>query len=340
MKRIWWFVIAAAVLLAAVGSAFAVGHHLGENRPTHDCGENSPTPDYGDNSPTHDYGEDSPAHDYGEEIPAGRTDEGYLFLQICDQCGTVRHKYYSALLTFIDDDAKTEAMLHWERIIDATGIRMTSALIPGKIGDTTDYDSWVSYAGWDLLDRLGEKGVEYVHHTYSHQRLTEFTEEQLHEDFRKSKEILESHGIHSDLLVYPFYKHDPKVEAIAAMYYDGAFAGHNELATAANFEPYAIRRVLSTDSTAAKTVTFPDGRVVDCHGIKSAAKLKRDLDKAVEQEGWLVYVTHAYDSPAGKFYFDEQAEQSIIELCRYAQSHKEVKIVTATEGWLAAQPLT
>jgi len=278
-------------------------------------------------------------HDYGEETPVGKTDEEYLFVQTCRLCGDVRERYYTALLTFIDDDAKTQAMLHWEKIMDATGIKMTSALIPGKIGDTTDYDTWSSYAGWDLLGRLKEKGVDYVHHTYNHKRLGTFTEAQLHEDFQASQEILTAHNIHSNLLVYPFYNHNATVRQVASVYFDAAFGGERDDNSRLDAPNYAIKRLKITNPKKVKTITFPNGKTAQCQGTKNTGLLKRELRQAVKEGDWLVYVTHAYDSPAGKFYFDQEAEQAIIEFCRYAQSRGDVKIVTATEGYQAAQPI-
>lgn len=278
-------------------------------------------------------------HDYGDEVPFGKTDKGYLFVQTCSRCGRTQERYYTAMVTFIDDDAKTAALLHWERIIDATGIRMTSALIPSKIQPTTDYEDWASYAGWDLVERMGDKGVDYVHHTYNHQRLSTFAPEQLHEDFQLSLEILSAHGIHSDLLVYPFYNHNEVVRQVTAIYFDAAFGGEKDLHAELDTPNYAIRRTKITDPAVTKTITFPNGKTAECQGTKSSAKLSNELDQAVENGEWLVYVVHAYDSPAGKFYFDEQAEQDIIDFCFYAKELGNVKIVTATEGYRASQPI-
>lgn len=279
-------------------------------------------------------------HDYSEEIPKGKSEKGYLFVKTCQKCYCEKKTYYKSMLTFIDDDAKTEAMLHWENIIDATGIKMTSAIIPSKINDTTDYDSWTSYAGWDLLKRLADKGVEYVNHTYNHKRLTTFTEEEMHEDFKKSKEIMEKHNIDTNILVYPFYNHDVNVERIASAYFDAAFSGKSDFVTEENYHRFAIKRMNINDSELTKEITFSDGRTVECLGVKSLKKLKRDMKKAINDDGWLVYVVHAYDSPTGKYYFDEESEASIIEFCKYVQKRKDVKIVTATEGFLAMQAIS
>ena len=278
-------------------------------------------------------------HNFTEEIPVGKTSKGYTFSRTCKDCNKTKYRHYKSMLTFIDDDAKTEAMLHWEKIIDATGIKMTSAIIPGKIKDTTDYSFWASYAGWDLLDRLKEKGIDYVHHTYRHERLSNFTEEEMHEDFKKSKEILTAHNINSEILVYPFYNFNETVKSVASDYFDIAFAGQNKIITDKNYEKMALNRMNINDPKLVKTITFEDGRTVECQGVKSYKKLKKEMKKAIKKEGWLVYVTHAYDSPAGKYYFDEESEQSIIDFCKYVNRLRRVKIVTATEGYKASQPV-
>lgn len=278
-------------------------------------------------------------HQYNEEVPVGKTDQGYLFLKTCDKCEKTKHCYYDSIVTFIDDDGKTQALLHWEKIIDATGIKMTSAIIPGKIGETTDYDTWHSYAGWDLLNRMKEKGVDFVHHTYNHKRLTSFTEEQLHDDFQKSVKILSANGIDSNILVYPFCDYNETVISVASLYFDYAFAGKNKTIKDISLDKYALARTNTNDPKLVKTVTFDENRTVDCLGINSVNKFKEQMKTAIEDGSWLVYLTHAYDSPGGTYYFDEESEQTIIDFCKYVQSLKNVKIVTATEGVIAAKPI-
>jgi len=278
-------------------------------------------------------------HKYGKEIPVGKAENGYLFTKTCSDCGTVKNKYYDAIVTFVDDDGKTQALLHWERILDATGIEMTCALIPGKIGNTTDYEDWASYAGWDLLDRAGAKGIDYVHHTYNHKRLTEMTEAQMHEDFQMCIETLENHGIYSNILVYPFYAYDDTVISVAEQYFDFAFAGQNIMISDITANPYSLNRVKTNDKALVKAITFENGQTVNCLGIKSARALLGKARAAAKNGDWLVYVTHAYDSPSGKYYFDTQSEKSIIWFCRYVQLMGNVKIVNLTDGLVAADPI-
>lgn len=277
-------------------------------------------------------------HDFGPERPMGKDEKGYRFVQYCCGCNETKERYYDALVTFIDDDAKTQAMLHWERIIDATGIEMTAALIPGKIGKTTDYENWASYAGWDLLEKMEQKGVDFVHHTYSHQRLGTMTGQEIYEDLKKSKEILEKKGIYSDILVYPFYNYNDEVVEITKKFFEAGFIGGDETVQDVTTNPYLLNRMKIEDLELTRDITFDGTKTVTCHGIKSAQMLIDEMNTALKEGSWLVYVVHAYDSPSGMYFFDEESEKSIIDFCKHAQALGNVKIISATEGLVAAQP--
>lgn len=276
------------------------------------------------------------AHSFGEEIPVGKSDRGYTFLKTCKECGKEQAVYYDAMLTFVDDDAKMQAMLHWEKIIDATGIEMTAAVIPGEIEDTTDYDRWWAYAGWDLLSRVQEKGIDFVNHTYSHTNLTKLTEEEIHEDLQKAKKVLKEFGIESNILVYPNNAYNDLVISVVDDYFDAAFSCKNEIITNTISKDYKLCRVNINDKNVKKVIEFDADRIVECYGIKPVDALQADMDKAIAAEGWLVYMVHAYDSPGAQYFFDEESEQTIIEFCQYVQTLGNVKIITLTDGLAAS----
>ena len=278
-------------------------------------------------------------HNFSKERPEGKDASGYRFVQYCCGCSETKVLYYDALLTFIDDDAKTQAMLHWEKIIDATGIEMTAALIPGKIGNKTDYEDWASYAGWDLLEKMENKGVDFVHHTYNHTRLGTMTPQEIYDDFTLSKEILTQKDIYSDILVYPFYNYDDDAVAMAEKFFEAGFVGGDQTVADVTQTPLLLNRVKIEDPEKTKEITFEGTKTVTCHGIKGKEKLSEELQAAIEEGSWLVYVVHAYDSPAGKYYFDQESEQTIIDFCKHAQALGNVKIISATEGFEAAQPV-
>lgn len=271
----------------------------------------------------------------GAETPLGKNEKGYAFLKVCRECGDAQIVYYDALLTFVDDDAKTQAMLHWEKIIDATGITMTAAVIPGKVGETTVYDCWFSYSGWDLLEKMRDKGVDFVNHTYNHYNLTTLTEEQIRLEMTMAKDSLREHGIESNILVYPFNKYNDLVTSVADDYFTAAFTCENQIITDINTKKHALYRMHLNDKSVSKEVLFEDGTVVFCNDVKPLKKLQSELQCAVQSKGWLVYMAHAYNSPAGQYFFDEGSEQIIIDYCRYAQSMGNVKIVNLTQGYAA-----
>ena len=92
-------------------------------------------------------------HTYGEERLVGKEGSNYLFRSVCTVCGEEKTATYMALLTFVDDDAKADALRHWENIIDATGITMTSAIPVAHIQEKENYEEI-------LLKVLGEKTLQ------------------------------------------------------------------------------------------------------------------------------------------------------------------------------------
>lgn len=271
-------------------------------------------------------------HDYSEEVPVCKTGEGYLFRKHCTKCEKQVDVLYDAVLTFVDDDAKADALRHWEAIIDATGIRMTSAVISSRVTETTEYKGYWTYAGWDMIERLMDKGVDFVCHTHNHKNLTKLTEEELHADFQAAREILAPRGVNTDLLVYPNNAYNDLVLSVVKEYFSAAVACGGKL----NCEPfegmYTLRRVNINSSHDRKDIDFGDGKVVACDGILPLDSMKTHLQEAVNQDAWLIFMCHAYDSPGGKYYFGDREVQRIIDFCTYVQELGNVKIITLTEG--------
>jgi len=146
------------------------------------------------------------------------------------------------------------------------------------------------------------------------------------------------YGIESRVLVYPFNAHNELVDAVARQYFDAAFCGKNQLITDVA-DRYGLTRVNINDASRAKVIPFTKDTWVKCTGVKQLPTLKKDVAQALASQGWLVCLSHAYDSPSGKYYFDRHSEQTLIEFCHYVQTLRNVKIVTLTEGLIAAQEI-
>ena len=81
------------------------------------------------------------------------------------------------------------------------------------------------------------------------------------------------------------------------------------------------------DKETSKTTT------VACQGIRTVDNMKQYANNAVKNKAWLVFMSHAYYSPSGKYYFDEYCEDTIIEFCNDVNAMGNVKFVTLTEGY-------
>jgi len=195
-------------------------------------------------------------HSYGEEVPIGKGANGYTFVKTCTECGEETLVHYDAMLTFVDDDAKMQAMLHWERIIDETGITMTAAVIPGNVQETTNYDQWWAYAGRDLIGRLQEKGMDLVNHTYSHTNLKKLTVEEIHKDLQQAKSGLKELGVESNILVYPNNAYNEGSISVVDDYFDVAFACRNEINTGTISKNYELRRMNINDENIKKSLNL------------------------------------------------------------------------------------
>ena len=274
---------------------------------------------------------DCKKHKYGKEMPVCNNNDGYKFEKTCSLCGAVKSVYYDAMISFVDDDGKVDALKYWERIMDATGINVTSAIIPSRIPEITDYEGYWSYAGWDYINQLKAKGMDFVNHTYNHINLTKLTREEIIEDFKTSKEVLSSKGVNSEILVYPNTAYNDTVLSVVPDYFKSAVACGGVVNKPDFNNIYKLNRVDLNSSKVVKEIDFGD-KTVKCNGIHSLEKLKSYSDKTLSQKGWLMFMTHAYNSPAGKTYFDSESEQIIIDFCKYVLKSKNIKFATLTEG--------
>ena len=269
-------------------------------------------------------------HTPWKETLIGFNDGKYEFCCICESCGAEYTKYYDAVVTFVDDDGKADAVNHWERIVDATGIKMNCCLITGKVNETPGKSSYTAYTDWETVARCKEKGIEFVSHTDGHIKLTEHTEEELRRDFERSKATLQEHGLRDDILVYPFLAYNNETISIVQEYFSMGVGGLG-WTNAPETDPYRIDRI-GINNTKVRQEHSLDGTTVSSYTIKTTEKLRQHVQEAIKEKHWLVFKSHAYNSKIG-YWFDEQDEQTIIELCRYIQSLPNVKIITLSEAY-------
>ena len=110
-------------------------------------------------------------------------------------------RYNKPTLTFIDDDGSLNALENWESITDEIGVKITSALVTGVMGDGETNQPKES---WEGVARLQNKGYEFVSHTHNHINIATSTNEKVETQFKESISALREHGCESRYIVYPY----------------------------------------------------------------------------------------------------------------------------------------
>lgn len=266
-----------------------------------------------------------------EETLLGYQNEKYLFISECAVCKEKHLKEYDALVTFVDDDGKAEALAHWENIVDATNIRMDSALITSRVKTKASAThSYADFTDWETVERLKEKGIEFVCHTDGHINITEYSEDELRQDFSRSKMILQQHGLRDDILVYPFLAYNNDSLAVVREYFSMGVGG---IKTTNNpgTDPLRICRLTINDSKNRQQHVL-NGKTFDSYTIRKVDDMMKDVRTAIERHDWVIFKSHAYNSTVG-YWFDEKDEETIISFCRSIQSLDNVKIITLSEAY-------
>jgi peptidoglycan/xylan/chitin deacetylase (PgdA/CDA1 family) len=181
-----------------------------------------------------------------------------------------------AVVTFIDDDADPLFKEIWEPIMAAKGIKMTLAVVTGRVGGST------SLTLQELKD-LQADGNSILSHTKNHFQTSITPVETLEIEYQESQEWLDTNGFYGkDVLVYPgglgdFSRTD--VKNIARKYYRYAIATGGML-TGATYSSIPM------DNWA---IPRPNG------DTQTEAQLKALIDTAIAENGWLVICMHSYE---------------------------------------------
>ena len=232
-------------------------------------------------------------------------------------------------LTFIDDDGSAEALANWEAIADEIGVKITSALVTGVMGDGENNPL---KASWEDVSRLQNKGFEFVSHTHDHIRLTDRTEEVCVQQFKDSIAALREHNCESRYLVYPYntvrtYDADGKLETdrmpVVKQYFSAGVGMSHAKDNTVPIRPYDIYRYsINVDEA------LPDGS----YPLKDLDTLKGHIDTAITNHSWVIIMTHLRNNSDDFRYDNATQKQMIIDLCKYA-AEKGMAIQTFGEAF-------
>ena len=193
------------------------------------------------------------------------------------------------IFSMSDDDTVASALQWVEKVVDATGIPYTCALIKSNISD------------WSEIRRLKNKGITFLPHGIT--ALTEMTEEEMETHFKDMQDIFEQHGLDADFYVYPQGRHNDTTLPVVKKYFKGAFNAEISLTTTYPSNPIVVN-IPPIDRFNITRISIEDANV---------EMMKAVVDKAFADGGWCIFMTHAYWDA----YTDERRNE-VIDVIRYA----------------------
>ena len=117
-------------------------------------------------------------------------------------------------LVILDDDTRKQSydtLYQWAK---ANNVPITLAANSSHIMDRESNRINIE----EFLEMKDDPLVEFVNHTHTHARLTELNEKEIREEIRLCEEFLNSHGIYTKHLVYPFGAVNDDIKRIATDY--------------------------------------------------------------------------------------------------------------------------
>lgn len=103
-------------------------------------------------------------------------------------------------------------------ILNKYGFTATIFLVPDRVGKLTkwwgvDENQGFPLMSWETIRRVAEDGIDFGSHTRTHALLDELDDEQVADELRTSKEIIEGQiGKPVELFAFPYEKSSPRLQ--------------------------------------------------------------------------------------------------------------------------------
>lgn len=212
------------------------------------------------------------------------------------------------LVSFIDDDGKTEVYTVLSPLYKSLNVPFASAIIANQVGIT----------GYMTLAQLKELAAdtynfETMNHTFSHQNLPTLTAPKIHDQIQKAKLWLRDNGFLDDGFVLPYGADNALVRKIAAQYYNSCYDFSNNSTLFLTFDNIQNALIKRTDFGLSAT------RLADHKAI---------IDNISANGGWVVITTHVLNDG----YWDANSAVDLTELINYIRA-KGCKIVKPRDGF-------
>ncbi|MEN8079180.1 polysaccharide deacetylase family protein [Clostridioides difficile] len=250
-----------------------------------------------------------------EELYTTRLNElnGQLDTIVQDDIGGIndsfKPKKMIPICTLTFDDSQTEDYTDTFPLLKRKGIVSSIAVVSDKVGTK-------GFTTKEQLLEIQNAGWEIASHGKAHQyRYTELDDEQLDIELRVSKETLIEYGFNVKNMFTPFGNTDERVMNAQSKYYRSARVSGPGALGELNTPPISTYRVTSiligdTDGTT--------GSSENESGFKTDTLdyWKYYVDKAIENNSWIVFIGHSFMIKRNNRYADLEA------LIDYVQSKK------------------
>lgn len=186
------------------------------------------------------------------------------------------------MLTIIDDDGNGKFYTKLLPIIIEKNVPITSATVCGYIDNPSDHSSMT----WEQVVECYQKGAEIVSHTMTHvtgSAAETMTEREIERDYRMSRNVLASHGIPTNILVYAGNSGNlDKCVNAAKKTFDFAFhSDGGKVIKQSNFRPFYIQRY----GIGIGSFAMQEGETVP-------SVPKGYIDNCIANPGWIIWMVH------------------------------------------------
>lgn len=203
------------------------------------------------------------------------------------------------MITFIDDDGRTELKTKWEPILKEKKNKLTIATVTNWVENEEP-----TVLQWNEIHDWNKKyGVEFVSHTHEHKHAQQITDEEVEKELKLSHDILKREGLTYNIIVQPFGENTDTVRKISRKYYR-ANIGTKEGINTAPLDTFRVNRISLGEPL---YTTFE--------------QYKEKIDEAITNNGWIVFKSHSqYES------FDENQLQIIRQIIDYAREQQMLEV--------------
>ena len=220
-----------------------------------------------------------------------------------------------AYMAIVDDDARTTVLEKLKPIADEKNIPITLA-VPVEY-ETLTNRGYAPLSKEQLLD-LQNSGWEMASHSLTHSNLRELSNRDVEQEVIKSRRVLESWGLNIDNIVYPYGSgeggnNSAFIKELSSKYYRSGTAVGGGINTRP-IDSFKLNRVALGAFTGGKN---------------TLEYYKQFLDSAIENNGWVIYMTHCHEPE-----HDETQQQHLRDLIDYAKANN-VEIVNLRDGYEA-----